>query len=40
VTDRFVLTPKDVLELYTVAKVMFDDAVEEGLIEKAAINEQ
>ena len=40
VTDRYILTPKDVLELYTVVKVMFDDAIEEGLIEKAATNEQ
>ena len=34
VTDRFILTPKDVLELYKAVSVMFDDAVEAGLIHK------
>jgi hypothetical protein len=34
VTDRFILTPKDVLELYKAVSVMFNDAVEDGLIHK------
>jgi hypothetical protein len=35
VTDRFILTPKDVLELYRAVSVMFNDAVEAGLIQEA-----
>ena len=39
VTDRFILTPKDVFELHAAVKIMFQDAIEAGLIEAPATND-
>ncbi len=39
VTDRFVLTPKDVLELYNAVKTMFEDAIDSGLIQPIPTND-
>jgi hypothetical protein len=39
VTDRFVLTPKDVFELFNAVKIMFEDATDSGLIQPIPTND-